>query len=64
MANKAKVEMVEKIKGEIADSDAIWVVDYRGLTVKPWRIIGSSTRGGMRDSRHVMSVFFFVYRTC
>ncbi len=34
MANKAKVEMVEKIKGEIADSDAIWVVDYRGLTVK------------------------------
>jgi large subunit ribosomal protein L10 len=34
MPNKTKVELVAKIKEEIAASDAIWVVDYRGLTVK------------------------------
>jgi large subunit ribosomal protein L10 len=34
MPNQTKVELVTRIKEEIAASDAIWVVDYRGLTVK------------------------------
>lgn len=34
MPNQEKVLMVEKIKGDIREADAIWVVDYRGLVVK------------------------------
>jgi large subunit ribosomal protein L10 len=34
MPNTTKVEMVARIKEEIAAADAVWVVDYRGLTVK------------------------------
>ncbi|MCL1891291.1 MAG: 50S ribosomal protein L10 [Coriobacteriia bacterium] len=34
MPNADKVKLVAKIKDEIEAADAIWVVDYRGLTVK------------------------------
>jgi large subunit ribosomal protein L10 len=34
MPNKAKVELVARIKEDLAAADAVWVVDYRGLTVK------------------------------
>jgi len=34
MPNQEKVKLVEQIKAELQDSVAVWVVDYRGLTVK------------------------------
>jgi large subunit ribosomal protein L10 len=34
MPNKAKVELVGRIKEDLEAADAVWVVDYRGLTVK------------------------------
>ncbi|MDR1087881.1 MAG: 50S ribosomal protein L10 [Coriobacteriales bacterium] len=34
MPNQEKVKLVEQIKGDISGADAVWVVDYRGLTVK------------------------------
>jgi len=34
MPNQEKVKMVEKIKEDIKNADVIWVVDYRGLSVK------------------------------
>ncbi len=34
MPNQEKVKLVKQIKEDIQDADAIWVVDYRGLTVK------------------------------
>jgi large subunit ribosomal protein L10 len=34
MPNQTKVEMVDKIKTDLEAADAVWVVDYRGLSVK------------------------------
>ncbi|MDR2196807.1 MAG: 50S ribosomal protein L10 [Coriobacteriales bacterium] len=34
MPNQAKRQQVERIKDEISAAEVIWVVDYRGLTVK------------------------------
>ncbi|MDR0347739.1 MAG: 50S ribosomal protein L10 [Coriobacteriales bacterium] len=34
MPNQAKVELVNKIRENLSAADAVWVVDYRGLTVK------------------------------
>jgi large subunit ribosomal protein L10 len=34
MPNQAKIELVGRIKEDLAASDAVWVVDYRGMTVK------------------------------
>jgi large subunit ribosomal protein L10 len=34
MPNQAKVELVNKIKEDLTAADAVWVVDYRGLSVK------------------------------
>jgi large subunit ribosomal protein L10 len=34
MPNQEKVKLVEQIKEDITGADAVWVVDYRGLTVK------------------------------
>ena len=34
MPSKAKFEAVDKIKADLSTADAVWVVDYRGLTVK------------------------------
>lgn len=34
MPNEAKAKLVEEIKDELKKAGAVWVVDYRGLTVK------------------------------
>jgi large subunit ribosomal protein L10 len=34
MPNAEKQKLVDEIKGELEASSAVWVVDYRGLTVK------------------------------
>ena len=34
MPNQEKVKLVEQIKEDIKNADAMWIVDYRGLTVK------------------------------
>jgi len=34
MPSKAKFDSVEKIKADLSQADAVWIVDYRGLTVK------------------------------
>ena len=34
MPSKVKFEIVERIKADLSAADAVWVVDYRGLTVK------------------------------
>lgn len=34
MPNKQNVESLENIKADLADLSAMWIVDYRGLTVK------------------------------
>jgi large subunit ribosomal protein L10 len=34
MPSQAKYDAVEKIKADLSAADAVWVVDYRGLTVK------------------------------
>jgi len=34
MPNQEKVKLVEQIKKDLSSSSAVWVVDYRGLTVK------------------------------
>jgi len=34
MPNQEKVKLVEQIKQDLSSSTAVWVVDYRGLTVK------------------------------
>jgi len=34
MPNQEKVKIVEQIKQDLSSSSAVWVVDYRGLTVK------------------------------
>jgi large subunit ribosomal protein L10 len=53
MPNQSKVEMVEKIKREIADCDALWVVDYRGLTVKQ----AEALRGKIREQGATLKVY-------
>ncbi|MCL2529172.1 MAG: 50S ribosomal protein L10 [Coriobacteriia bacterium] len=34
MPNQEKVKIVDQIKQDLTDSTAVWVVDYRGLSVK------------------------------
>ena len=34
MPNDVKAKLIEEIKEELKGSDAVWVVDYRGLSVK------------------------------
>ena len=34
MPNQEKVKLVELVTQDISSSSAVWVVDYRGLTVK------------------------------
>lgn len=53
MPNKTKVEMVEKIKQEVADCDAMWVVDYRGLSVKQ----AEALRGKVREQGASLKVY-------
>ncbi|MDR2957810.1 MAG: 50S ribosomal protein L10, partial [Coriobacteriales bacterium] len=44
MPSKAKYEAVEQIKADLNSADAIWVVDYRGLTVKEAEELRASIR--------------------
>jgi large subunit ribosomal protein L10 len=53
MPNPTKVEMVEKIKQEIANCDAMWVVDYRGLSVKQ----AEALRGKIREQGATLKVY-------
>jgi large subunit ribosomal protein L10 len=53
MPNKAKVELVNQIKEDIAAADAIWVVDYRGLTVKQ----AEDLRGRIREQGATFKVY-------
>ncbi|MCL1880036.1 MAG: 50S ribosomal protein L10 [Actinomycetia bacterium] len=53
MPSNAKVEALEKIKGELGAADFVWIVDYRGLTVKE----AENLRGNIRESGAVLKVF-------
>ena len=44
MPNAKNVETLAKIKEEVAEAGAIWVVDYRGLTVKEAQQLRRSIR--------------------
>ncbi|MDR0308418.1 MAG: 50S ribosomal protein L10 [Coriobacteriales bacterium] len=45
MPSSAKFEAVDRIKTDIQNADVIWVVDYRGLTVKAVEELRSNVRG-------------------
>ena len=53
MPNQTKVEMVEKIKQELENCDALWVVDYRGLSVKQ----AEALRGKVREQGASLKVY-------
>jgi len=53
MPNQEKVEIVGKIKDDLATADAIWVVDNRGLTVKQ----AENLRRKIRDIGAVYKVY-------
>lgn len=53
MPNATKELQVARIKDEIAASDAVWVVDYRGLTVKQ----SEALRGVIREQGAAMKVY-------
>ena len=52
MANVAKEEMVRTIKEDLKNATAVWVVDYRGLTVKE----SEKLRGVVREADAQMKV--------
>lgn len=45
MPNEEKAKLVEQIKEDLKGADAVWVVDYRGLTVKQAENLRSKIRG-------------------
>lgn len=45
MPNAQNVEMLENIKSDLASAGAMWVVDYRGLTVKQIQELRRAIRG-------------------
>jgi large subunit ribosomal protein L10 len=53
MPNEAKVELVGRIKDDLAAADAVWVVDYRGLTVKQ----AEDLRSRVREQGAVFKVY-------
>ena len=53
MPNPSKVETVNRIKEELAASDAVWVVDYRGLSVKQ----AESLRAKIREQGASLKVY-------
>ena len=53
MPNAENVEMLAQIKGDIEGSSAMWVVDYRGLTVKEIQ----NLRRSIREAGAVMKVY-------
>ena len=44
MPSKAKFDALEKIKADLSTADVIWVVDYRGLTVKETEALRTNIR--------------------
>ena len=53
MPNAENVEMLAQIKGDLEGSSAMWVVDYRGLTVKDIQ----NLRRSIREAGAVMKVY-------
>lgn len=53
MANAKNIENLAAIKEDMADINAIWVVDYRGLTVKEIQQL----RRSIREADGVMKVY-------
>lgn len=53
MPNAENVEMLAQIKGDIEGSSAMWVVDYRGLTVKEIQ----NLRRNIREAGAIMKVY-------
>lgn len=53
MPNKQNIENVEKIAEELSGVSAMWVVDYRGLTVKE----AETLRRAVREAGAHMSVY-------
>ena len=53
MTNAQNIEMLEQIKGDLEGASAMWVVDYRGLTVADIQ----SLRRNVRDAGAVMKVY-------
>ena len=53
MPNKNNVEMLEKVKASIANSQGFFVVDYRGLTVKE----SQEVRRALREADAEMKVY-------
>ncbi|MCL2883025.1 MAG: 50S ribosomal protein L10 [Coriobacteriia bacterium] len=45
MPSAAKYEAVEKIKADLKAADAVWVADYRGLSVKDTELLREEIRG-------------------
>ncbi len=53
MPNAQNVEMLDSIKADLENVSAMWVVDYRGLTVKEIQEL----RGGIREAGASMKVY-------
>lgn len=53
MPNAQNIEMLDQIKGDLEGASAMWVVDYRGLTVADIQ----SLRRNVRDAGAVMKVY-------
>lgn len=53
MPNAQNVEMLANIKEDLSTANAIWVVDYRGLTVKEIQQL----RGNIREADASMKVY-------
>ena len=53
MANAQNIESLAAIKEDLADVTAVWVVDYRGLTVKEIQKL----RRAIREAEGVMKVY-------
>lgn len=53
MPSAKNTERLEAIKADLADVQAVWVVDYRGLTVKE----SEGLRRAIRESGAVMKVY-------
>lgn len=53
MPSVQNTEKLEAIKQDLADVQAVWVVDYRGLTVKQ----SEQLRGSIREAEATMKVY-------
>lgn len=53
MPSVQNVEKLQAIKEDLADVQAVWVVDYRGLTVKQ----SEQLRGAIREADAVLKVY-------